>query len=170
MTLSTIFTGCCSGFQRRFPLRAWASMPYLPPYLRELEVKDLFTIIECVRHGMTGKDQGVPESPVRPVLSRKRGEIAVAVVEMTGISLIGPEEEIVGIAAELLTLGNFEPVPLEFALERRPASLSSGGARITTFQKNPYDELLEKLNYVWKAAGAALPEELCAPGRPAVLG
>lgn len=95
----------------------------------------------------------------------------MAVVEMTGISLIGPEEEIVGIAAELLTLGNFEPVPLEFALERRPASLSSGGARITTFQKNPYDELLEKLNYVWKAAGAALPEELgCARGAPPCSG
>ena len=91
----------------------------------------------------------------------------MAVVEMTGISLIGPEEEIVELAAELLTLGNFEPVPLEFALEKRPASLSSGGARITTFQKNPYDELLDKLDYVWKASGAELPEDLiCARGAP----
>ncbi|NLA91012.1 MAG: ATPase [Synergistaceae bacterium] len=91
----------------------------------------------------------------------------MAVVEMTGISLIGPEEEIVELAGELLTLGNFEPVTLDFALERRPASLSSGGARIVTFQKNPYDELLEKLDHVWKVAGAELPEELgCIRGTP----
>jgi V/A-type H+-transporting ATPase subunit I len=95
----------------------------------------------------------------------------VAVVEMTGISLIGPEEEVVALAAELLTLGNFEPVPLEFALERRPASLSSGGARIVTFQKNPYDELLDKLDYVWDAAGSELPEDLgCTRGAPSYSG
>ncbi len=84
----------------------------------------------------------------------------MAVVEMMGISLIGPREEIEPLAAELLTLGNFEPVPLEFALEKRPASLAgAGGSRIATFGKNPYEELLETLVSVWKAAGAELPEE-----------
>ncbi|HRX26121.1 MAG TPA: hypothetical protein P5219_04880, partial [Aminivibrio sp.] len=93
----------------------------------------------------------------------------MAVVEMMGMSLIGPRQEIEALAAELLTLGNFEPVPLEFALERRPASLSSGGARISTFQKNPYDDLLDKLVYVWNEAGAEFPaERACSRGTPSL--
>ncbi|NLB84083.1 MAG: ATPase [Synergistaceae bacterium] len=84
----------------------------------------------------------------------------MAVVEMMGISLIGPREEIEPLAAELLTLGNFEPVPLEYALEKRPAALAGAGrSRIATFGKNPYDTLLETLLSVWKAAGAELPTE-----------
>ncbi|MBP6333489.1 MAG: hypothetical protein KA342_08545, partial [Aminivibrio sp.] len=67
----------------------------------------------------------------------------MAVVEMMGMSLIGPRQEIEALAAELLTLGNFEPVHLEFALERRPAYLSSGGTRISTLQNNTYYERLE---------------------------
>lgn len=92
----------------------------------------------------------------------------MAVVEMMGLSLIGPREEIEPLAAELLTLGNFEPVPLEYALEKRPASLAGpGGSRISTSGKNPYDELLETLLSVWKAAGAELPpEETCRSSLP----
>ena len=92
----------------------------------------------------------------------------MAVVEMMGISLIGPREEIEPLAAELLTLGNFEPVPLEYALEKRPAALAGpGGSRIVTFGKNPYDELLETLVSVWKAAGSGLPpEETCRSSLP----
>ena len=75
----------------------------------------------------------------------------MAVVEMMGVSLVGPREEIEPVAAELLSLGNFEPVPLEFAMERRTSAFSgSGGARIATFRSNPYDELLENMRAVWK--------------------
>ncbi|HPE66820.1 MAG TPA: hypothetical protein PK849_11630, partial [Synergistales bacterium] len=70
----------------------------------------------------------------------------MAVVEMTGISMVGPREEIERVAAGLLSLGNFEPVPLDFAMEKHPGALSgSGGSRIATFRENPYDELLEVL-------------------------
>lgn len=88
---------------------------------------------------------------------------------MMGMSLIGPRQEIEVLAAKLLTLGNFEPVPLEFALERRAASLSPGGSRISTFQKNPYDDLLDKLVYVWKEAGAEFPAEgACSRDTPSL--
>ena len=92
----------------------------------------------------------------------------MAVVEMMGMSLIGPQKEIESLAAELLSLGNFEPVPLEYAMEKRPSSLSGpGGSRISTFQKNPYDDLLEKLVYIWREAGAEFPSgEVCSRTAP----
>ncbi len=94
----------------------------------------------------------------------------MAVVEMMGMSLIGPREEIESLASEMLSQGNFEPVPLEYALERRTASLSApGGSRISTFQKNPYDDLLEKLVRIWKEAGAEFPEERgCSRSTPSL--
>lgn len=91
----------------------------------------------------------------------------MAVVEMMGLSLIGPREEIEDLAARLLTLGNFEPVPLEFALEGRLSSLSAGGARISTSQANPYDGLLAKLEYVREEGEAEFPStEDCGRPRP----
>lgn len=93
----------------------------------------------------------------------------MAVVEMMGVSLIGPKQEIEGLAAELLTLGNFQPVPLEYALEKRPAALERGGAHITTFQKNPYDDLLKDLLALWDRAGERLPEGEPFEGLPPSL-
>ena len=94
----------------------------------------------------------------------------MAVVEMMGMSLIGPRGEIESLAAELLSLGNFEPVPLEYILEGRPTALSGhGGSHFSTFRSNPYDELLEKLAYIWREAGVEFPwEEACGQSIPSL--
>jgi len=93
----------------------------------------------------------------------------MAVVEMMGVSLVGPREEIEPVAAELLSLGNFEPAPPDFAMGKHPGS--TGGARIATFRGNPYDELLNSLRAVWKMIpDEETPERGTPAGRGASAG
>lgn len=97
----------------------------------------------------------------------------MAVVEMMGVSMVGPREEVEPVAAELLSLGNFEPMPLHYALEKKGGVLigsGQGGARIASFRGNPYDELLDSLNAVFRmipGEDAPIPET--GEGAPVIL-
>jgi hypothetical protein len=72
---------------------------------------------------------------------------------MTGLSLIGPRDEIHQVARKLLSKENFEPAPLDVMLENRPVR-----SRVKIFRENPYDAPLEKLKRLWISAGLELPD------------
>jgi V/A-type H+-transporting ATPase subunit I len=71
---------------------------------------------------------------------------------MTGLSLIGPRDEIHQVARKLLSKENFEPAPIEVMLGNRPVR-----SRVKVFRENPYDAPLEKIKRLWFSAGIELP-------------
>ena len=77
----------------------------------------------------------------------------MAVVEMAGISFVGPREEVENVALALLKMENFEPMPPETLMDAHPL-----GSRFQTFRVNPYDALLDKLNGLWRKAGLPIPQ------------
>ena len=80
----------------------------------------------------------------------------MAVVKMMGVSLLGPREEIESVAAELLSIGNFEPVPLRFALGGRSRAL----AGVAASGGNPYDGLLDSLDSVFELVPGESPPDV----------
>ncbi|MDR1977183.1 MAG: ATPase [Synergistaceae bacterium] len=77
----------------------------------------------------------------------------MAVVGMTGISFVGPMEEVESVALALLKMENFEPMSPEVMMDAHPL-----GSRFQTFRGNRYDALLEKLDGFWASAGVAAPQ------------
>ena len=76
----------------------------------------------------------------------------MAVVNMVGVTFIGPRDDIEQVALGLLGMENFEPMSPEVMMDGRPM-----GARVRKFRSNPYDALLEKLGKLWEVAGMEPP-------------
>ena len=74
---------------------------------------------------------------------------------MMGVSMVGPRKEIELVSAELLSLGNFEPTPLHSVLGRQGGRF----ARVVSFRGNPYDELLDSLNSVFRLIPGESPPD-----------
>ncbi|MDR0764277.1 MAG: ATPase [Synergistaceae bacterium] len=77
----------------------------------------------------------------------------MAVMKMVAVTMVGPHEEMEPVARQMVLSGGFQPLPLDFLINDR--NLRS---RITTESANPYDELLNKMSVVWKAAGENIPD------------
>ncbi len=77
----------------------------------------------------------------------------MAVVEMSGLTVVGPRSEVVRIARRLLVKGCFQPVPVDMVVADRDIR-----SRLKTKGENPWDELLEEMRCVWKSAGREIPE------------
>jgi V/A-type H+-transporting ATPase subunit I len=77
----------------------------------------------------------------------------MAVMKMVALTMVGPHEEMEPVARSMVLSGGFQPLPLDFLINDR--NLRS---RITTENDNPYDELLNKMTAVWKAAGENVPD------------
>ncbi|MDR1377148.1 MAG: hypothetical protein LBJ22_06525, partial [Synergistaceae bacterium] len=86
----------------------------------------------------------------------------MAVVEMVGVSFVGPKEEVENIALSLLEMENFEPMQPEVMMDAHPLS-----SRFQTFRGNPYDALLEKLDGFWAKSGIPVPQCRMADHVPA---
>ncbi|MDR1132947.1 MAG: ATPase [Synergistaceae bacterium] len=77
----------------------------------------------------------------------------MAVMKMVAVTMVGPHEEMEPVARQMVLSGGFQPLPLDFLINDR--NLRS---KITTESENPYDELLNKMSAVWKAAGENVPD------------
>ncbi len=77
----------------------------------------------------------------------------MAVVKMVALTMFGPHEEMEPVAREMVLSGGFQPLPIDFLVGDR-----SIRSKVTTESDNPYDDLLNKMTVVWKAAGERLPE------------
>ncbi|MDR2780124.1 MAG: ATPase, partial [Synergistaceae bacterium] len=77
----------------------------------------------------------------------------MAVMKMVAVTMVGPHEEMEPVARQMVLSGGFQPLPLDFLINDR--NLRS---KITTENENPYDELLNKMSAVWKAAGENVPD------------
>ncbi|QTX31722.1 ATPase [Aminithiophilus ramosus] len=77
----------------------------------------------------------------------------MALLKMKALSLIGPLEEVEGMARHLLLKGAFQPLPLGLCVS--DASLRAG---LSTVRENPYEEPLEQLEAVWRLARREIPE------------
>ncbi|MDR1509299.1 MAG: ATPase [Synergistaceae bacterium] len=77
----------------------------------------------------------------------------MAVMKMVALTMVGPHEEMESVARRMVLSGGFQPLPIDFLINDR--NLRS---RITTENDNPYDELLNRMSAVWKAAGENLPD------------
>lgn len=76
----------------------------------------------------------------------------MAIVNMTGLTFVGPAREIEILATRLLVRGDFQPLPIDSSVDD-----ISVRSRIDTFRSNPYDPVLEDLGSIWRTAGEALP-------------
>jgi V/A-type H+-transporting ATPase subunit I len=77
----------------------------------------------------------------------------MAVMKMLALTMVGPHEEMEPVARRMVLTGGFQPLPLDFLISDRNLR-----ARITTESDNPYDELLNRMSAVWKAAGENIPD------------
>lgn len=77
----------------------------------------------------------------------------MAVVKMVALTMFGPHEEMEPVAREMVLSGGFQPLPIDFLVGDRAIR-----SKVTTESDNPYDDLLNKMTVVWKAAGERLPE------------
>ena len=77
----------------------------------------------------------------------------MAVMKMVAVTMVGPHEEMEPVARQMVLSGGFQPLPLDFLINDRTLR-----SRITTESENPYDELLNKMSAVWKAAGKNVPD------------
>ncbi|GHS89159.1 V-type ATP synthase subunit I [Synergistales bacterium] len=77
----------------------------------------------------------------------------MSVVGMSGISFVGPRNEIEEIALNCLKYENFEPMKPDVMLEHHPLN-----QRFETFKGNRYDALIEKLDELWQRAELPTPK------------
>ena len=77
----------------------------------------------------------------------------MALLKMKALSLVGPLEEVEGMARHLLLKGVFQPLPLGLSVS--DASIRSG---LSAIRENPYEEPLEQLEGLWRMAGREIPE------------
>ena len=85
----------------------------------------------------------------------------MAVMKMVALTMIGPNEEMESVARQMVLMGGFQPLPIDFLIKDRAIR-----SKVTTEGNNPYDELLSKLSIVWKVAGELLPEAQPVPIDP----
>lgn len=84
----------------------------------------------------------------------------MAVVEMAGLTMVGPKDEVLAVAVKLLAKGCFEPLSVDSVIGDREIR-----SKISTSEGNPWDELLGKMENVWKRAKQQLPEPVMEQGR-----
>ena len=77
----------------------------------------------------------------------------MAVVKMVALTMFGLHKEMEPVAKEMVLSGGFQPLPIDFLVGDRAIR-----SKVTTESDNPYDDLLNKMTVVWKAAGERLPE------------
>ncbi|MCF7936178.1 MAG: ATPase, partial [Synergistales bacterium] len=76
----------------------------------------------------------------------------MAVVPMASLSMVGPKDEVLGVARRLLLRGCFQPVPIDSVVDDREMR-----SALDTSGENPWEGLLAEMESLWETAGERPP-------------